>query len=902
MRKFKFVFVFLFLCSFLYGQNGVTYIQGERTSDVPPLKNLKPVEVSKLVRAFDDAGNRIWPAGVIKPKAYRNDEPPAPEGYTDPVLQKNATTASATSPDMVLTGFEGQATSSGVYDPSICVGPNHVIQLVNGPGGTSMQIWNKNGTLLQGPFSLQQLSGTPGNGDPIALYDQQADRFILTEFIIGNGTTARSGMSILVSKTNDPTLGFFGYRWLVPENFLLDYPKWAVGPNGLYLHTNNYNLAGSNYLNSFFAVMNKQEMYSGNQAFRSMRLTQSIGDPFSTCPAQVQGNSFPAGGQLFVSIRSTGTLIECTPNWTLNTFTQTNRANISLGAFSTNLCDGANDYCVHQPFGGIRVQALTKRIMNQPIIRVLPDGSTGMVYCFTVNAGNNRGGVRWVELKNTGGAWFLNQQATWHPNTVDHHFMGSMAYDAQGNMGLLYNTGGTGTFLSLRYTGRRNCDGLGYMSLPEASIKEGNGINNNNRWGDYNHAVADPDGQTIWMTGMYARGDAAGGRGTYIARVNLNGTECAAPTGLSASDITPVSANLSWAPVNNAYIYRVEYKPVGTADWSEAGFTYVFTNTASISVLNPGTVYDWRVSTICLNACSASPYTQSQFSTGASSCSAPVTLNASGITSNGAFVNWSAASGAVSYTVEYKPVYSSVFSFAGTTTATGLALSGLLPATVYDWRVKTSCGTGVESGYNQAQFTTTAGGACSVPVNNYSYDACGYSVVFWDAVAGAFSYTVEYKSIYSAAWIVYEAATINTYSVISDVPGAYNWRVRVNCAAGSGDYATSTLNILDYTDPSCTFFRKPLENGIAEKLNNTALKVAPQPANNQVTVSFTAGQKATGILLVHDAKGIRVMSRNMNIQEGYNSMLIDVSALPAGIYFISLNTAKQQRKARLVVE
>jgi hypothetical protein len=617
MKTITLAFIFLLTISSILAQDKAIMTRGRLLKDIASLKELKPVDEKTLVQAFDKDGKRIWPQGKPLPKPVVSEEAP-PETFEDPLLQKNVTTAATVNTLSRLTGpivgIEAQTSSSQVYDPTVCVGNNHVIQLINGPAGAQMKIWNKSGGVVTESISLQALSGLPGNGDPIALYDQLSDRYILTQFIIANGTNRPNGMAILVSKTGDPTLGWFSYIWSIPENILLDYPKWAVGPTGLFLHTNNFPLPAANdYRNSFFVAFNKDELYAGNASFRSLRITQNIGNAFSTCPAQVQGSGVPSGGQVFVAAQDGGrifsfvTLIECNANWAVNTFIQTKLGDFSVPFFSGNICSASEEACVQQPGTTVRVETLTRRVMNQPIMRILPDGSTGMVTCFTVNAGNNRAGIRWMEFRRTGTSWRIAQQATWHPNG-NHQFLGSIAYDAEGNIGLAYNTGGSSVPLSIRYTGRKACDPLNQMTLPETSLREGNGFTSSNRWGDYNHLVADPDGQSLWMTAMYARFDAEGQRASYVSRFGLpscntggGGGACAAPTGLTGLPDCG-EAYVSWTAVPGAISYTVEFKRNTATTWmiAEAG-----TGATEAYLFGAGGAYNWRVRANCDGAVSA---------------------------------------------------------------------------------------------------------------------------------------------------------------------------------------------------------------------------------------------------------------------------------------------------------
>ena len=97
-------------------------------------------------------------------------------------------------------------------------------------------------------------------------------------------------------------------------------------------------------------------------------------------------------------------------------------------------------------------------------------------------------------------------------------------------------------------------------------------------------------------------------------------------------------------------------------------------------------------------------------STGTStSCSAPVGLSASNIASTTATLNWNAVSGALVYTVQYKPASSSTWIVA-TSGTYGLSVNlySLSANTTYDWRVYTNCSLTEASGYSTiAQFTSS---------------------------------------------------------------------------------------------------------------------------------------------------------------------------------------------------
>jgi hypothetical protein len=180
--------------------------------------------------------------------------------------------------------------------------------------------------------------------------------------------------------------------------------------------------------------------------------------------------------------------------------------------------------------------------------------------------------------------------------------------------------------------------------------------------------------------------------------------------------------------------------------------------------------------------------------TSGSGCVAPSGLTTSAITTTSATVAWTAASGAVSYDVDYKPTSSATWINAATaTTATSVGLTGLTPGTTYDYRIRTNCSSG-SSTYSAAQFTTTSVITCSAPtgLTSSAVTTTG-ATVSWTAVSGALSYDVDYKSNASATWINAATGTTSTSVAISGLTSAtlYDWRVRTNCSGGSSAYSTA---------------------------------------------------------------------------------------------------------------
>jgi hypothetical protein len=142
-------------------------------------------------------------------------------------------------------------------------------------------------------------------------------------------------------------------------------------------------------------------------------------------------------------------------------------------------------------------------------------------------------GVRWYEIRRTGGTYSLYQQGTFAPGDGVHRWMGSVAMDRQSNMALGYSVvNGTNVFPGIRYTGRLSGDPLGQMTLGEGVIRNGTGVQTttNSRWGDYTDITVDPtDDCTFWYVNEYytAAGQASSSAGwqTRIGSFKLPGCQ-----------------------------------------------------------------------------------------------------------------------------------------------------------------------------------------------------------------------------------------------------------------------------------------------------------------------------------------------------------------------------------------
>jgi N-acetylmuramoyl-L-alanine amidase/Secretion system C-terminal sorting domain/Fibronectin type III domain len=171
-------------------------------------------------------------------------------------------------------------------------------------------------------------------------------------------------------------------------------------------------------------------------------------------------------------------------------------------------------------------------------------------------------------------------------------------------------------------------------------------------------------------------------------------------------------------------------------------------------------------------------------------CAAPAGLAASGASVNSVNLAWTATAGSTGYLVEYKTSAATTWTALNTTTNSA-TLTALANTTTYNWRVTNKCSTTSSSVLTNGTDFTTLAPPCTVAtaLTTSAITASG-STLTWAAVAGAASYTLQYKTATATAWISLNV-TGTTYTLTGLAAStAYNWQVMTNCATNASSYAT----------------------------------------------------------------------------------------------------------------
>src|SRR5687767_5644895 len=161
-------------------------------------------------------------------------------------------------------------------DPVGDVGPNHYVEMVN----LAWAVYDKQGNLLLGPFTLGSIwtnFAVPhcanNAGDPIVVYDQFADRWLLSQF---TSAGPQYWNCIAISQTGDPTGAYYRYAFLTQPDpdlpggtFFPDYPKYGVWKDSYILTTRDFGEVDE-YGISVYAL-EKNKMVNGEANARAVQ-------------------------------------------------------------------------------------------------------------------------------------------------------------------------------------------------------------------------------------------------------------------------------------------------------------------------------------------------------------------------------------------------------------------------------------------------------------------------------------------------------------------------------------------------------------------------------------------------------------------------------------------------------
>ncbi len=419
--------------------------------------------------------------------------------------------------------FDAAFSSSQPTDPSVAVGPNHVIAVFN----TGYRIFDKAGTALTAELSPDNLFSNGSCCDLTVSYDNAANRWVMSILYSSDGH-----VEVAVSQGADPVNDSWSVYSFPNIN---DYQKLSVWSDGYYMTANvNSDTAGTTGDAVF--VMDRTAMLAGEATAQIIAFPLpgiATNGFYSPQAFNVSNNDMPALGNAPIVYHQDDAFNGITEDhikiWTIDvdfdtpansTISQPTELNTApfVGVFDGGAFDN-----LPQPNGGVDIDALQATIMNQAQFRKFPTHNSA-VFSFTVDTDGSGdvklAGIRWYELRQSGDGqpWSIYQEGTYTGANGKHAWNGSMMMDKNGNIALGYSgMGGTSeTHVSSYYTGRYSSNDLGTMPITETLIAEGNGNVPSERYGDYAKMDIDPiNDEKFWFNNEYVNTNRANVVGVF---------------------------------------------------------------------------------------------------------------------------------------------------------------------------------------------------------------------------------------------------------------------------------------------------------------------------------------------------------------------------------------------------
>src|SRR5437773_3368031 len=499
-----------------------------------PLAKKHVADPSKLLEIRPERGPRA------QSKGYKSG---------DAALQALSAAVAIPSP---LANFEGLSNQDNLNifgfrvnppDPNGEVGPNNYVEIINLVFG----VYDKAGNLLAGPIDTGSLwtdfaipDCTDPSGDPVVLYDQLEDRWLLSQFTTSglNDPTKPFWNCVAVSTTGDPAGTYYRYAFETTSDdifYFPDYPKYGLWRDSYILTTREFGPTVEYGIGVY--ALERDKMLEGDPNARAVKffldgnapgMLPLVGD--GLLPPDIDGRRMPANGAPAPLVGTQddggpyGATFDALNIWELSVKWLANpvasivlKTQLPVASFDSiypcGLFPGQTSRdCLPQPGVAPTANNLLDILSyrQRPTFRLAYRNFgtyESLVTNQSVEAMPSVAGVRWYEIRRTGGTYSVYQQGTYAPGDGVHRWMGSVAMDKRGDIALGYSVvNGTDVFPGIRYTGRLSGDPLGQMTLGEGTIINGSGIQrtSNSRWGDYTDLTVDPtDDCTFWYVNEY---------------------------------------------------------------------------------------------------------------------------------------------------------------------------------------------------------------------------------------------------------------------------------------------------------------------------------------------------------------------------------------------------------------
>ncbi len=391
-----------------------------------------------------------------------------------------------------------QSNNSIPPDPTMAVGPNHVMVLTN--DGNGIRIYDKQGTLLKLINSTQWWSPVfpTQSGDPQIIYDHYAGRWVMV-FMQIEDIAQIAGDLIAYSDDDDPFGNWYMYR--LPSNLWGDFPQIGFDEEAIYIATNNFSFgAEPQFQHAKIRIISKTELYASNAGPLTYRDIWNISIPNI---ASLVGNirpSFqysPAGGHYFLyAPRGGGTF------YSVYKLTNPTTAPVLTG-ININVPFYSGTPNANQLGGGTLIESGGSAIRNAPIFR---EGYLFAAHSIRNSLYATNSSVKYFKIDVSNNT--VVESAELGANGY-YYIYPAIAVDKDGNIVINFSRSANTEYMGAYYASRRATDPPGLSGAFKLQPGLGNYVKTfsgtRNRWGDYMGAFLDPaDEYSFWMFTEYA--------------------------------------------------------------------------------------------------------------------------------------------------------------------------------------------------------------------------------------------------------------------------------------------------------------------------------------------------------------------------------------------------------------
>lgn len=310
---------------------------------------------------------------------------------------------------------------------------------------------------------------------------------------------------------------------------------------------------------------------------------------------------------------------------------------------------------------------------------------------------------------------------------------------------------------------------------------------------------------------------------------------------------------------------------------------------------------------------------------GGGTCNVPASLSATAVTSSSATLNWAAATGALSYNIQYKPTSSGTWT-STTSATTSKAITGLTGSTQYEFQVQSACSGGNTSAFSASTNFTTSAPACTdiYETNNTKNTAKPIAVntninglidisgdVDWFSFANTVSepnfqvtlttlpanYNLDLYNPSGTKIAASKKSGTTDESIILNGGAVGTYKVRVYAGAGIFN-ATQCYTLLAQLGNSP--FRT-VEITDTKMVGGEMTNLYPNPSNGNMVVEYNSLSSSSVQLIAYDMMGKVIFSEQTFATEGSNSFSVNINNISNGIYMFEIRNGNETSRMKFSV-